>query len=83
MDAGCRELITTNKPTVISEPRLDATMVEDGQGDCCHPNPPCTNEGDWSKCFREADDLLDQRVSPQTGPRWRRWGFTRSDPVQK
>ena len=76
------ELVTTEKPTVISEPFLDAVVVEDGQSDRCLSNPPCTDESDWGEIFCETNDLLDQLVSPEACPR--RWGrdFSSRDAVQ-
>ena len=72
MSPGSGELVATNEPTVISEPFLDAIVVEDSQSDGSFPNPPCTDEGDWGEVFREVDDFLDQLVAPETGPRWQR-----------
>ena len=59
MSAGGGELVATDEPTVGSEPFLDAIVVEGGQSDGRFPNPPRTNESDWSKIFCEANDLLD------------------------
>ena len=47
-------------------------MVEDSQGDGRFPDPPCTDESNWSEVFREANNLLDQFIASETGP-WR-WG---------
>ena len=69
MSAGCGELVATDEPTVGSKPFLDAIVVEDGESDGCFPNPPCTDESDWSQMFREGDDLLDQILASETGPR--------------
>ena len=66
------ELVTTDKPAIVSKLLLDATMVEDGEGDRCLPDPPWTDESDWREVFCEADDLLDQLVAAETDPR-RRW----------
>ena len=40
MSPGGGELVATNEPTVISEPFLDAIVVEDSQSDGSFPNPP-------------------------------------------
>ena len=58
MGARWGELVTTDKPTVVSEPFLDAIVVEDSQSDGCFPNPSWTNEGDWTEGFGDTDDLL-------------------------
>ena len=72
MSARGRELVTADKPTVISKLFLDAIVVEDGESDGCFPNSPCADESDWSEIFCEADDLLDQILPSETSPR--RWG---------
>ena len=46
MKAGRLEPIATDKSTVIPKSALDATMVEDSEGDTRFANPPCTNESD-------------------------------------
>ena len=72
MDGRGRELVAADEPTVVSEPFLDMTVVEDGQSDGCLSDPSRADESDWSEIFREADNLLDQPIAPETGPRWRR-----------
>ena len=68
------ELVATDEPAVISKPLLDSIVMEDGQSDGCFPNPPWTDESDWSEIFCEANDLLDQVVTSKTGSRpWGRW----------
>ena len=73
MTARGGELVATDKPTVVSEPFLDAIMVEDRESDGCFPDPAWTDESDRSNVFSEADDLLDQVIPPETGPRPRGW----------
>jgi hypothetical protein len=46
MSARGRELVATNEPPVLAEPLLDPIVVEDGQGDGCLPDPPCTDQSD-------------------------------------
>jgi hypothetical protein len=46
-------------------------VVEDGESDGCLPNPSCTNESDGFEVFGETDELLDQLVASETGPRRR------------
>jgi hypothetical protein len=71
MSARSRELIATDESTVLAKPFLDAIVVEDGEGDGCFPDPPCTDESDGFQVFSESDDLLDQLFASETGP-WRR-----------
>jgi hypothetical protein len=63
------ELVTTNEPSVLAKPFLDAFVVEDGQSDRRLPDPPCTDESDGCEAFGETNDLLDQLVASETGPR--------------
>ena len=77
VNARSGELVTADEPTVVSKSSLDAIVVENGQGDGCFPNPPCSDESDWREVFCEINDLLDQFVASETGPRWRGWGFAR------
>ena len=65
-----RELVTADEPAVISEPFLDARVVEDGQGDGRLANTTGADESDRGEVFCETDDLLDQFVATETGP-WR------------
>ena len=83
MRKGGGELVATDESTIFSEPLLDAIVVKDGQSDSSFPNPPWTDESEWGEIFCEADDLLDQLVTPETGP-WR-WGrdLSRMDATQK
>jgi len=66
------ELVATDKPTVGPKPFLDAIVMEDGESNGCFPNPPCADESDWSEILCKANDLLDQILASETGPRW--WG---------
>ena len=72
MSTRCRELVASDEPTVISEPFLDAIVVENRQGDGRLPDSPCTDESNRSETLCEIDDLLYQFVASETGPR--RWG---------
>ena len=72
MSARGGELVATDEPTVGSKSFLDAIVVKDGESDGRFSNPPCPDESDWSENFREANDLLDQILASETGPR--RWG---------
>ena len=69
---GSRELVTADKPTVVSKLCPDLIMVEDSQGNRCLPNPPCTNESNGCEIFGEANNLLNQFIASKTGP-WA-WG---------
>ena len=53
------ELVTTNKPAVISEPLPDSVVVENGQRDGSFPDPTGADESDWAKVISEIDCLLD------------------------
>jgi hypothetical protein len=66
-----RELITANKPTVVSEPCPDAIVVEDGQSNRCFPDSTWTDESDRGEVLCETNDLFDEVVAPETNP-WRR-----------
>ena len=72
MGAGGVELVATDEPTIGSEPLLYAIVVEDGQSNGRFPDPPCTNESDWSDMFCEVDDVVNQILASETSPRWRR-----------
>ena len=73
------ELVATDESTVISKPRLDAIVMEDGQGDGCLANPSSTYESDRTKVFRKADDFSNQFIASETGPWSRGRGFPRID----
>ena len=77
MSARCRELVTTDEPAVVSESFLDAIVVEDSQGDGCFPDPSWTDESDWIEGFGDTEDLLDQLVTSETGPRPWGWELSR------
>ena len=65
----CGELVATDELTILSEPLLDATAVEDSQGNRHFPaDSSCTDEGDWGEAFCEANDLLDQLIASKTSP---------------
>ena len=83
MGARGEELITTDKPTVVSKPLPGAIVVEDGQSDRCLPDSPCADESDWSEVFCEINDLLDQLIAPETSPRRRGRQFSRRDATQR
>ena len=77
MSAGCRELVATDEPAVVSKPLHDAIVVEDSQGNGRFSDPPCADESDWSEVFHETNEICDQFIASETGSRRRRWGFTR------
>ena len=73
MSAGGGEFVTTDEPTVGSEPFLDAMMVEDGQSDGGFAYPPWADESEWGQAFCKTNDSLDQGIASETCPRrWRR-----------
>lgn len=69
MSARNREFVTTNEPSVVAKPFLDALVVENGEGDRCLPDSRCANESNGLEAFYETNYLLDQLVAPETGPR--------------
>jgi hypothetical protein len=71
MRARGGELVATDEPTVVTESFLDAIVVEDSQSDGRLANPAGTNESDGVKVSRQTNDLLDQLVTSETGPRRR------------
>ena len=71
MKVGGGELVATDEPAVVPKPFLDTIMVEDSQGDRCFPDSPYTEESDRREGFGETNDLLDQLVTSETGPRRR------------
>jgi len=77
MGGGGGELIATDESTIVTEPLLDAVVVQDGQNDGCFADPTSTNESNRSEALRETDDLLDQPATSKEGPRWRGWGLSR------
>ena len=77
MSARGGELVATDESAVGSKSFLDAIVVENGQCDGCFPNPTCTDESDWSEMFGEADDLVDQLLASETGPRRRGRGLSK------
>ena len=83
MNAGGRDLVATDEPTIFSKPFLDAIIVENGQGNRGFPDPPWTDESDWCEVFSEINNLLDQPVTSKTSPRWRGRRFPRRYAVQK
>lgn len=68
---GSRELIATNESTVFAKLVFDARVVEDGEGDRCFPDPPCTNEGNGLEIFGEPNHPLNEVVASKTCSWWR------------
>ena len=66
-----RELVATNKSTIISESLFDAIVVEDREGDGRLPGPSCTNQGNGFQILSQSNDLFNQFISTETDP-WRR-----------
>ena len=66
------ELITSNKPTILVKPLLDAMMMEDSKSDRCFADSSSTDESDRGQVFGETNDPFDQLVASETGPRRRR-----------
>ena len=83
MGTGCGELVATDESTVVAKPFLDLIVVEDGQGNRRFPNPPWTDEGDWSRVFCEANDLLNELVAPEKIPRRRGRRFSKRGTTER
>ena len=71
------ELVTTDEPTVVAKSLFDAIVMEHSQSDRRLANSSGTNESNWDEVLGEIDDLLDQLVTSEEGPRWRGRGFSR------
>ena len=71
------ELVTTNKPTVVSEPFLDTIVVEDSESDTCLPDPCCANESDRDEALCEINDIFDQFITSEAVPGRRGRQFSR------
>ena len=69
MGARGGELVATDETTLVSKSLLDVIVMEDSQGNGRFPDPPRTDESDWNEVFCETDDLPDQLVTSETGPR--------------
>jgi hypothetical protein len=52
-------LVTTDKPTVVTKPVLNAIVVKNLECDRRFPDSTCTDESDRLEVFGESDDLLD------------------------
>ena len=53
------ELVTTDELVFVAKSFRNPIVVENGKGDTGLPNPPRTDESDWTKVFSEMDNLLD------------------------
>ena len=65
-----RELVAADEPAINPEPLLNATVVEESESDGRLADSASTDESEWSEVFCQADELLDQLVSPKEVPRW-------------
>jgi len=70
-------LVTTDEATVVAKLLLNLIVVENGQGDGWLAGSAGIDEGDWSEVLSKIDYLLDQLVTSEEGPRWKRRGFSR------
>ena len=77
MSARGRELVTADEATVVTESLFDAVVVENGESDGCLADSTDTNESDGREVFSQTNDLLDQLVTSETGPRRRGRWFTK------
>ena len=65
------ELVTSDEPTIVAKLLLDAMVMKNGQSDGCLADSTGTNESDRGEILCETNDLLDQVITPETGPRCR------------
>ena len=68
------ELVASDEPSVLPKPLLDAMVMKNSQSNGRLADSTRADEGDGSKVFGQSDDLFDQLVTSETGPR-RRWGW--------
>ena len=76
MGARCGKLIATDKSSVGAKSLFDPIVVEDGEGNGCFPDSPCTDESNRFEVIGECNDLLNQVVTSKTVPRRRGRQFT-------
>ena len=69
MDARGGKLITADEPTIVTEPFLDAVVVEGSECDGRFANSACTDESDRHNVFCERNDGFDQFVASEAVPR--------------
>ena len=65
------ELVTSNESTILAELLLDAMVMKNSASDRRLANPASTDESNRSEIFRVTDDLPDQLITSEAGPRWR------------
>ena len=70
------KLVATNEPPVVTEPLLDAMVVEDSQGDGGLSNSAGADESERNEVFCTTNDLLDPLFTSIEDRRWWRWGFS-------
>ena len=66
-------MFAADESTVDTESLFDAIVMEDSKGDRRLPNPSSPDESNGCQVFCQANYLVDQLVTSETGPR-RRWG---------
>ena len=72
MSTGSGKLIATNEPTVLAKPFFDPIVVQESEGKSCFLDPTRADESNGLEVFGESDNLFNQFVTSETGPR--RWG---------
>jgi len=72
MNTRSWERVATDKPTVVAESLFDTIATEDSQSDGGFANSTRADESDGREIVGEVNDLFDQFVAPETGPRRRR-----------
>ena len=69
------ELVAMDESSIVAEP-FGAIVMKDRQCDRDVPDCASIDESDRSEAFRKTDNLLDQIIASEMGPRWRRGEFT-------
>ena len=72
MCTGWWELVARDKSEVITEPFLNATVVEDSESYGCFSDLACTHESKGFQVFGVANRLFGQTVPSETDPGRRR-----------
>ena len=60
-----------DEASIVAKPFFYPIVVENGECDGGFPDSACANESDGAEGACETDDLLDQPIAAETGPRCR------------
>ena len=64
-------MVATDESTVVAESLFDPIVMKDGKGNRRLSDPTGTDESDGLEVFGQANDLLNQLATSETGS-WRR-----------